>query len=124
MEESTINLLNNHWIIAFGLPSSFVTMKFFSKITFICNLGFLVFIVMGYIELNGKKGGINDVILPLPFIAGTLVVLGQFALFLNFFFCLFAALFFLSKKLPPIARWLLIVNFIFLLTQVYYFLIY
>jgi hypothetical protein len=99
-------------------------MKFFSKITFICNIGFVVFVVLGYIEMNGKKSAIEDGILPLPFLSGTLVVLGQFAIFLNLIFCLVAGCLFFSKKLITIAPWLLIVNFLFLLLQVYYFLIY
>jgi hypothetical protein len=99
-------------------------MKFFSKITFICNIGFVVFVVLGYIEMNGKKSAIEDGILPLPFLSGTLVVLGQFAIFLNLIFCLVAGCLFFSKKLITIAPWLLIVNFLFLLIQVYYFLIY
>ena len=99
-------------------------MKFFSKITFICNIGFVVFVVLRYIELNGEKSNIQDSILPLPFLSGTMVVLGQFAIFLNLVFCLAAGVLFFSKKLIPIASWLLIVNFLFLLIQLYYFLIY
>ena len=74
-------------------------MKFFSKITFICNIGFVVFVVLGYIELDAKKSNIQDSILPLPFLSGTMVVLGQFAIFLNLIFCLVAGVLFFSKKL-------------------------
>jgi hypothetical protein len=41
-------------------------MKFFSKITFICNLSFLVFIALSFIELSNKKASSANGILPLP----------------------------------------------------------
>ena len=99
-------------------------MKFFSKITFICNLSFLVFIALSFIELSNKKASSAYGILPLPFITGSLVILGQFAIFLNLIFNLITAVFFIFKKQLAIAQWLLIVNFLFLLMQLYYFLIY
>ena len=98
-------------------------MKFFSKITFICNLGFLVFIVLGYIELNAKKASAEEGMLPLPFFMGTMVVLGQFALFLNLIFCLIAGRLLFFNKPNPVAPWLRVVNCLFLFIQVYYFLI-
>ncbi|MBC7887631.1 MAG: hypothetical protein H7Z13_07060 [Ferruginibacter sp.] len=99
-------------------------MKLFSKIAFICNLSFLVFIILGYIEFNNKKNKVSDNIIPLPFVTGTLVVLGQFAIFINLIFCFTALMLLLSKKMKQIPQWLVIVNFIFLLLQVYYFFIY
>lgn len=99
-------------------------MKFFSKITFICNVGFLVFIVLGYIELNAKKASVEEGMLPLPFIPGTLVVLGQFAVFLNLIFCLIAGSLFFFNKPNPVAPRLRVFNCLFLFIQVYYFLIY
>lgn len=99
-------------------------MKLFSKIVFICNIGFIVFIILGYLELNNKKTKAGDNIIPLPFITGTLVILGQFAIFLNLIFCLAVLALLLSKRMKPIPQWLLIANFTFLLIQVYYFFIY
>jgi len=99
-------------------------MKLFSKIAFICNVSFVVFIMLAYIELNNKKTKVDDNIMPLPFVTGTLVVLGQFAIFINLIFCLIALILLLSKKMKQIPQWLVIVNFLFLLVQVYYFFIY
>lgn len=99
-------------------------MKFFSKITFICNLGFLVFIVLRFIDFTDKKPSNENGILPLSFVTGNLVILGQFAIFLNLFFYVFIGVLFLFKKTPLVAAWLLIVNFLFLFIELSYFLIY
>lgn len=99
-------------------------MKLFAKIAFICNISFVVFILLGYIEFNNRKNKIDDNIIPLPFVTGTLVVLGQFAIFINFIFCLITLIQLLSKRLQLIPRWYVIANFIFLLMQLYYFFIY
>ena len=99
-------------------------MRIFSRITFLCNLSFLLFIILQYVELNSKKNNSNDGIIPLPFLTGTLVILGQLAIFINFIFCLILVIFMLRKKVLPVPRWLVIVNFIFLLLQVFYFFIY
>ena len=98
-------------------------MRFFSKIAFICNLGFLVFIILGYIELNNNKNNNSAPIFPLPFVEGTLVVLGQFAIFVNLLFCLMAFIMLVSKRPMLIPTWLIIFNFTFLFAQVYYFFI-
>lgn len=99
-------------------------MKLFSKIVFICNISFIVFILLGYIEMNNKKNKIDDNIIPLPFVTGTLVILGQFAVFLNLIFCLLAMILLLSKKMQQVPRWLVVANYIFFLVQLYYFFIY
>jgi len=99
-------------------------MKLFSKLTFICNISFIVFIVLRYIDINNKKVKVDDNITPLPFITGSLVVLGQLAIFINIIFCLVVLILMLSKKLKQIPKWLVIANFIILLFQFYYFFIY
>ncbi len=99
-------------------------MKLFSRIAFICNVSFVVFIILGYIDFNNKKNKVDDNIIPLPFVTGTLVILGQSAIFINLIFCFTAMILLLSKKMKQIPGWLVIVNFIFLLMQVYYFFIY
>src|SRR5450432_3949611 len=73
-------------------------MKLFSKLAFICNVSFVVFILLGYIELDHKKNNIDSNIMPLPFVTGILVILGLLAIFINFIFCLSALILLLSKK--------------------------
>ncbi|MEO6722933.1 MAG: hypothetical protein ABIN67_21375 [Ferruginibacter sp.] len=97
-------------------------MKLFSKITFICNLSFLVTIILRYVELNNKKHNVNDNIIPLPYLTGILVILGQLSIFINLLFCLVALVLFLSKKEKQMPGRLTIFNFIFLFVQFFYFL--
>ena len=97
-------------------------MKLFSKVTFICNLCFLATIVLRYVELNNRKNNVNDSIIPLPYITGILVILGQLAIFINLIFCLITFVLFLLKKEKKIPGRLVIFNFIFLVIQFIYFL--
>ena len=99
-------------------------MKLLSRIAFICNVSFVIFILLGYIELNNKKNKHDDNIIPLPFVTGLLVILGQCAIFINLIFCTIVLGMMLLKKITPVPQWLVITNFIFLLIQVYYFFIY
>jgi phosphatidylserine synthase len=99
-------------------------MKLFSKVTFICNISFIVFIILRYVDFNTKKGKVDDNLMPLPFITGSLVVLGQLSIFINIIFCLTALILLISKKLQQIPKWLVIANFTMLFVQFYYFFIY
>jgi hypothetical protein len=98
-------------------------MKLFSRISFICNLGFLVFVVLGFIELNRSANKRGGGIIPLPFVTGTLVILGQLAIFVNLVFCLVTAGRRASRKPVAVPKWLLAANFMFLILEVYYFFI-
>jgi hypothetical protein len=98
-------------------------MRSFSRVAFICNIGFLVFVLLAYIELNEKREHAGGGLVQLPFLTGTLVILGQLAIFVNLAFCVFVLVILLLKKMNPAAQWLVITNFIFLLIQVYYFFI-
>ena len=98
-------------------------MKLFSKIAFIFNISFVVFILLAYIEFNHKNSRTGDNILPLPFFTGLFVILGELAIFVNFVFCLVVLALLLSKKIQTTLQWVVIVNFIFLLIQLYYFFI-
>ena len=98
-------------------------MKLFSKITFLCNLSFLITVILRYIELNNKKNKIGDSIIPLPFITGILVILGQLAIFLNLMYCLLTIVLWISKRRKQMPVWLVAFNFILFFVQVYYFLL-
>ena len=97
-------------------------MKIFSKIAFVCNVSFIISIILGYIELSNKKNKVSGSVMPLPFLTGTLVILGQFAIVINFLYCITVLVLVLSRKMKQIPQWIVIANFIFLLMQIYYFL--
>jgi hypothetical protein len=93
-------------------------MRFFSKITFICNLCLLVAAVMHYF-----KQYINESTFPQPlnFFKGTVVVLAEFGWILNLIFVLLAAVYLLLKKKLDVPKWLLLFNTAMALFAVYYY---
>ena len=99
-------------------------MKLFSRITFLCNISFLLFIILRYVETSAKDEKGNDNLVQLPFVTGTLVILGQLAVFINFIFCLVVLAMLILKRVQPVPRWLVMVNVLFFLVQVFFFFIY
>jgi hypothetical protein len=100
-------------------------MRFFSKIVFICNCCFVAAVILRLMEKDYISNGNHDAIIPLPAVQGTLVVLGLIiAVILNFIFAGCCLVFLLLKKQHNIAGWLIWINLLFLLLQVYYFKLY
>ncbi|MES2890411.1 MAG: hypothetical protein V4725_00315 [Bacteroidota bacterium] len=99
-------------------------MKLFSRVTFLCNCSFLLFIILRFVESSSKGEKGNDNLVQLPFVTGTLVILGQLSIVISFIFCLVVGIMFLMKRVPQVPRWLLIVNLLFFLVQVFFFFIY
>lgn len=97
-------------------------MKFFSKIVFICNICFILSVILRFVELyNKKQSGHENNVIPLPFVEGTLVVLGVFAIFINLFFCLMCTVRWVRKREVFMPKWLLITNAVILLFQFIYY---
>jgi hypothetical protein len=96
-------------------------MKFFSKIVFICNLCFVASVILRLVE-NAKKenGSFNGQILLKP-LESTLVVLGYGAIFVSLFFVFACIYWFITKQIEQIPKWIVIVNLVFFIIQVYYF---
>jgi hypothetical protein len=96
-------------------------MRFFSKITFICNLCFAASVILRFVENAKKKDeAFTGLVLAKP-LESTLVVLGYGAIIINTFF-LIACLFLLAaKKIKQIPKWIVIANLVFFVIQVYYF---
>ena len=98
-------------------------MRIFSKFVFICNLCFVVTVVMSIIEKIDRAKGKTDVAIPLPFVHGTLVVLGFLAIVVNGLFCIIMAGFLATKRAKQIPTWLVIINFIALLAEIYWYIL-
>ncbi|MEY2917055.1 MAG: hypothetical protein RIS73_769 [Bacteroidota bacterium] len=99
----------------------YLHMRFFSKFVFFCNLCFIVSVVLRFVEMSSKTRGKNDQAIPLPFVEGTIAVLGELALIFNIIFGIIVLILFISKKIKQIPSWIVIFNFICLLAQVYWF---
>lgn len=96
-------------------------MRIFSKLVLICNLCFVVAVVLRLIEMGRRAKGNYDAAIPVQAVEGTLVLLGYGAIFLNIFF-LFTLLVNLLRGIKQTAPALVIlVNLILLPVQVWYF---
>jgi hypothetical protein len=95
-------------------------MRFFSKITFICNLCLLIAAVMHYFKQYINESKFPQ---PLNFFKGTIVILAEFGWILNFVFMLLVLVFLGLKKKLNIPKWLLLFNAAMLLFAVYYYFI-
>lgn len=58
-------------------------MRLFSKIVFLCNICFIISMVLRTVELGMKKNGNPNSVIPLQPIEGSIVVLGVVAILLN-----------------------------------------
>jgi hypothetical protein len=78
-------------------------------------------VIFSLIEITRHKtGDMQDVLKP-QVITGTLIVLGYGAIFLNILFNIGCGLIFLLKKTQRVSKWLIWVNFLLLLVQLFYF---
>jgi hypothetical protein len=96
-------------------------LRFFSKITFICNLCFIAAVVLRRIELVQHQKGNFSGALQLQPLESTIVVLGYGAIVLNFIFNIIVAALLLLKRNVAVAKWIVVFNMLLLLLQVYYF---
>ena len=98
-------------------------MKIFSKFVFICNLCFIVSVVMHFVHLSYTAKGKIDAAFPLPFVEGTMAVLGLLSLLVNAIFCCIVLGLLVAKKQQQIPRWIIVFNFILLLAEIYWYFI-
>jgi hypothetical protein len=111
-------------------------MRFFSKITFVCNCCFVAAVILRWVEnANKQKADFSGAIKLQP-LESTLVVLGYGAIFVNLLF-LITHLFVKFYTRKPVAlqqqsaiavtvkkvipAWLIWTNFLFFIAQIYYF---
>ncbi len=96
-------------------------MRLFSKIVFVCNICFVLSVILRLVEIAKKNSkDFSGAILPQP-IEGTLALLGYGAIFLNVIFLLVCIWGLASKKIKQIPKWIVWINLFFLFLQVYYF---
>lgn len=92
-------------------------MRFFARLVAICNVCFIITVVMRYIEMNTANNS-GETVTRLPFVQNTLVVLGYSAIVLNFIFLLLTVYLLLAKRINRVPRSLLIFNLIVFACQI------
>jgi hypothetical protein len=95
-------------------------MRFFSKLTVICNICFLAAVVFWYLEFHGGHRGSGGRIIPLPAIEGTLVIIGYLAIIVNLFFLLVAFIFTAFQVKSKIPTWIIVFNLLMFICQVWF----
>ena len=96
-------------------------MRFFSKITFICNACFLVAIILRWVEINRRAtGNFNGAIKFQP-LEASVVILGYGAIFINVIFLVFCMISLLRKRIGLMPRWIVLTNALIFPLQVYFF---
>lgn len=95
-------------------------MKFFARLTFICNVCFIIAVVLRAVEMGRRKSGNYEQVIPLPAIEGTLVILGYGAILLNVFYVLITVIRLLARKQFPDPSWLTWFNLLLFPVQVWF----
>src|ERR1035437_9299212 len=98
--------------------------RFLSKFTFICNIAFLLFVFFRWMEMRKPVSGSGDKLIAVPFLKDLIITLGFSAIVINLLMNIFCFLFLIRGKIKSIPLWLPVVNFIFLILQIFYFFFY
>ncbi len=97
-------------------------MRFLSKLYFICNISFVIAVVMRIVENLQKKNGVfTGAILTRP-LESTLVIMGYFVTIgVALIFLLALLINIASKRDLKVPKWLICTNVVFLIIQCIYF---
>lgn len=86
----------------------------------LCNACFLLAVIFWYIESHNTYEGSSRQVLPLPWVEGTLVILGYGAIIVNALFLLLYFIFVSLKMDIQIPKWIVIFNIVIFCCQVYF----
>jgi hypothetical protein len=95
--------------------------SFFSRLTIICNICFLIFIFLGKLEASKQATENNDKVMPVPYLKDIVITLGISAILINLIMCIVYAVVVITGRQKLLPKWLVIVNFLFLIFQFVYF---
>ncbi len=98
--------------------------NFLSKFTFICNIAFGLFVLFRWMEMKKPVSGAGDKLIAVPFLKDIVITLGFSAIAINMLMNIFYFIFLARGKLKNMSLLLPVVNFIFLIVQIFYFFFY
>ncbi|MCX6314503.1 MAG: hypothetical protein NTX08_07205 [Sphingobacteriales bacterium] len=96
-------------------------MRFFSKLTVLCNCCFLVALVLWWMEFHKKRVGHDERIIPLPWAESTLVTLGYGAIIVNVLFLLICLIMGAFKQKLNVPKWMIVFCVLIFFGQIYFF---
>ena len=95
--------------------------RFLSRVAFICNISFLLFIIFRWMEVGKPEPQASEALQSVPLFKDIIITLGIIAIVLNIGLAIIYLIFLFSGKISRVPRWLVLINILFLLVQVYYF---
>lgn len=96
-------------------------LSFLSKFTVICNLAFVVFAAINKFARISPPVTEGDGIPELNFFKNIIITLGFSAIVINFLMCLTYIIVIIIGKQKLLPKWLVMINFLFLIFQFYFF---
>ncbi|MEO8414080.1 MAG: hypothetical protein ABI472_10485 [Ginsengibacter sp.] len=94
---------------------------FFSRLTIICNMAFLLFIFLGKMEARKPATQAVDTVAAVSYFKDVIITLGVLAIIINLLMCLVYSVVVITGRQKLLPRWLAIVNLLFLILQFLYF---
>ena len=98
--------------------------NFLSKFAFICNIAFALFVLFRWMEMKKPVSSAGDRLIAVPFLKDLVITLGFSAIAINLLMNVFYFLFLMRGKLKKMSLLLPVINFMFLIVQVFYFFFY
>ncbi|MDQ6904046.1 MAG: hypothetical protein M3139_13675 [Bacteroidota bacterium] len=95
--------------------------SFFSKFTIICNIAFLLFIFLSKLESQKPVTQGPDTVVAVSFFKNIIITLGISAIIVNLLMCIVYSVTVIIGKQKTLPKWLVIINFLFLIFQFIYF---
>jgi hypothetical protein len=95
--------------------------SFFSRFTIICNFCFLLFIFVARLEAKKPVRQSTDTIMPVSFFKDIIITLGISAIIVNLAMCIVYSVIVISGRQRLLPKWLVMVNYLFLILQFTYF---
>ncbi len=96
-------------------------MRFFSKFVTICNICFVIVVILHFMEYRKNLQANNNSITSLTWIENVLVILGYGAFFINIIFLAASFIFFIIKKENAVPKWMLLFTMLIFSFQLLYF---
>jgi hypothetical protein len=96
-------------------------LQFFSKIVTYCNVAFLLSAVLRLLQFGTNVKANSNAVQQTNFVVSTILILGVFAIFLNFVFIIALIIQLVRKKEINISKILLIGNVLLFPVQIWYY---
>jgi hypothetical protein len=94
---------------------------FFSRLTIICNIAFLLFIFLARMEAQQPVTQKPDAVVAVSYLKDVIITLGVAAIMINLIMCVFYAVLIIVGRQRLLPKWLAMINILFLIFQCIYF---